>query len=164
MPKRTKLTANNLKQRPGWFPPIHDKPGTYGHIYGKEEFYKNDKAGKEYFHKIMKENFGFSLVADPEDVKKRIVLTSDVDRAAMDKYLRRMEEVSQMPDSPQKIEEYNFAAGEMEFNLYQMLSKGRLVFIPLGETEPRQLRFNPNAGEFQLSGEYKNLEEFSKLG
>ena len=161
--KKTKLTANNLKQRPGWFPPIHDKPGTYGHIYGKEEFYKNDKAGKEYFHKIMKENFGFSLVADPEDVKKRIVLTSDVDRAAMDKYLRRMEEVSQMPDSPQKIEEYNAAAGEMEFNLYQMLSKGRLVFIPLGETEPRQLRFNPDAGEFQLSGEYKNLEEFSKL-
>ena len=50
MPKRTNLTANKLNQRPGWFPPIQDVPGTTGKIYGDEKFFK---ANKEYFHKMI---------------------------------------------------------------------------------------------------------------
>ena len=162
MPKRTNLTANNLKQRPGWFPPIPDTENRAADYHGTPEIYKNPK-NHEYFHKIMKENLGFDLEADPEDVKKRIVATSKMGKLAIEDYLKRMEEIHLMPDSPEKIEEFHQAAGALEGALYQQLAKGRLVFIPLGETEPRQLRYNPNVGEFQISGQLKGMDQYLKL-
>jgi len=162
MPKKTNLTANNLKQRPGWFPPIPDISSRDADYYGTADFYKDPKM-REYFHTILKQNFGFDFEADPQDVKKRIVITSKVGKLAMDDYLKNMEEISLMPDSPEKLEEYHKAAGAIEAVLYQQLAKGRLVFIPLGETEPRQLRYNPNTGEYQLSGKLTSLLEFQKI-
>ncbi len=160
--KKTNLAANNLKQGSGWFPPIPDNDSNAANYHGTPSMYKI-KQNVDYFHKIMKENLGFDLEADPEDVKKRIVATSKVGKLAIKDYLQRMEDISLMPDSPQKMEEFSQAAGALENALYQQLAKGRLVFIPLGETEPRQLLYNPNTGEFQVSGKLMSLKDYIKL-
>ena len=162
MPKKTNLTANNLIYRPGWFPPIPDTESKASEYHGVQEFYKNQQ-NKEYFHKVLKENFGFDLEADPEDVKKRMIITSKAGKFAMEDYLKSMEDISLMPDSPEKMNKYHQAAGALEGVLYQQLAKGRLIFIPLGETEPRQFRYNPNVGEFQLSGPLKSLDQYRKV-
>ena len=104
MPKKLNLTANNLRQRPGWFPPIDDVESKANVFHGDSKTYRDPK-NMQYFHKILKENLGFDLEADPEDVKKRIIITSKTGQFAMDAYLKSMDEIRLKPDSPEKIEE-----------------------------------------------------------
>ena len=98
MPKRLNITANNLKLRHGWLPPIPDTEGSANLYHGGAEFFKDRKI-YEFFHKILKENLGFNFEAEPEDVEKRIIITSKLGRAEFGKYKAKMKEISRMPDS-----------------------------------------------------------------
>ena len=85
MPKKTKLTANKVVESYGWFPPIPDSDDMADKMrfYGPVEIY-NDQLRTE-FHKIISENLGFDLEADPEDAKGRLFFTSKYAKAEYEK-------------------------------------------------------------------------------
>ena len=162
MPKTLKITGNNLKLRYGWFPPIPDTENAANQYHGGADFFKN-RGNFDVFRKILKENMGFDFEADPEDVGKRILFTSKLGRSAFGKYQKRMQEISRMPASQEKITEIQETAQELERALYHQMAKGRFVFIPLGETEPRQLRYNSTSGEFQISHPFAGMKEHQEI-
>ncbi|MCR4687871.1 MAG: hypothetical protein K5659_09905 [Lachnospiraceae bacterium] len=146
MPKKSKLTANNVLESYGWVEPIlEEKDGFYG---TKEDYSKEVGAD---FARILKENLGFDLEADSEDVNRRIIFTTEKGKKALDKYLEDMNDANAMPDCPQKVQKIEKAAKDMINILYEMLAKGRFVFIPLGESEPRQLRYDAKNKRFAVS-------------
>lgn len=151
MPKKTKLTANKVVESYGWFPPIPDSDDMADKMrfYGPVEIY-NDQLRTE-FHKIIAENLGFDLEADPEDAKGRLFFTSKYAKAEYEKYMNEMDDASMMPDSPEKVTRIEKAADKFEKMLFSQMAKGRFVFIPLGEKEPRQLRYNEKDKTFQVS-------------
>jgi hypothetical protein len=158
MPKKKKLTANGVFESYGWIPPVEEFDDEKGDkVIGKVSDYNAEGVGST-FATIFKENLGFDLQADVEDARTRLIFMSDNAKYAYNKYLRGMREADIMPDSPDKVKKIKDTADAFLNVLYRELTKGRFVFIPLGEKEPRQLRYDAENKRFVVSMPLKSVD------
>ena len=137
---------NGVEPSYGWLPAKdHKKPDYYG------DASKYDEQVRLGLNKILTDQFGINLEADPQDTALRMVAVSQSGVSHLQSYLEKMEENSHIPECKAKYEQRKDIANDYLKGLTYLMAKGELAVVPLNDTEPRQIRYDTDRRIFTVT-------------
>ena len=144
---------NGVEMTLGWVP--YKQPANLR--YGFADGY--DEDAREQFEEVMKNHFHLDAEADPADALNRVILANGAQTNWNDKYREDLKAISAMPENKEKYQLREKAAKEYMQGLFYEFSKGGLAVILQGETQPRQVRYDPFKGHVILSKPFSESAE-----